>query len=161
MAGFAQARLHSRRGIRQVYPMGCFPGGTRTCLPMQGMWVRFLSWEDPLEKEMATHSSIFAWRIPLTAWQVQSLGLQRVAHRLKRFSVHAHTQQGLVELQAPHSRGACTHPGPPADTHFLAVVTPACHPGLLAAPIPPLTHTSSPERTRPPDHSSAFLSLCL
>ena len=27
-------------------------------------WVRSLSWEDPLEKEMATHSSIFAWRIP-------------------------------------------------------------------------------------------------
>ena len=27
-------------------------------------WVRSLSWEDPLEKEMATHSSILAWRIP-------------------------------------------------------------------------------------------------
>ena len=27
-------------------------------------WVRFLGWEDPLEKEMATHSSILAWRIP-------------------------------------------------------------------------------------------------
>ena len=29
-------------------------------------WVRFLVWEDPLEKGKATHSSIFAWRIPLT-----------------------------------------------------------------------------------------------
>ena len=28
-------------------------------------WVRFLDWEDPLEKEMATHSSILAWRIPV------------------------------------------------------------------------------------------------
>ena len=27
-------------------------------------WVRSLGWEDPLEKEMATHSSILAWRIP-------------------------------------------------------------------------------------------------
>ena len=27
-------------------------------------WVRFLGWEDPLEKEMATHSSILAWKIP-------------------------------------------------------------------------------------------------
>jgi len=27
-------------------------------------WVRFLVWEDPLEKEMATHSSILAWKIP-------------------------------------------------------------------------------------------------
>ena len=31
---------------------------------MQETWVSFLGWEDPLEKEMATHSSIFALRIP-------------------------------------------------------------------------------------------------
>ena len=31
---------------------------------MQEAWVRFLGWEDPLEKGMATHSSILAWRIP-------------------------------------------------------------------------------------------------
>ena len=31
---------------------------------MQETWVQSLGWEDPLEKEMATHSSIFAWRIP-------------------------------------------------------------------------------------------------
>ena len=31
---------------------------------MQETWVQSLSWEDPLEEEMATHSSIFAWRIP-------------------------------------------------------------------------------------------------
>ena len=31
---------------------------------MQETWVRFLGWEDPLEKEMATHSSILAWIIP-------------------------------------------------------------------------------------------------
>ena len=30
---------------------------------MQGTWVQSLGWEDPLEKEMATHSSILAWRI--------------------------------------------------------------------------------------------------
>ena len=33
---------------------------------MQETWVRSLSWEDPLEKEKATHSSILAWRIPWT-----------------------------------------------------------------------------------------------
>ena len=38
-------------------------------------WVQSLGWEDPLEKEMAVHSSILAWRIP---WTVQSAGLQRV-----------------------------------------------------------------------------------
>ena len=30
---------------------------------MQETWVQFLDWEDPLEKEMATHSSILAWKI--------------------------------------------------------------------------------------------------
>ena len=51
------------------------------------MWetqVRSLSQEDPLEKEMATHSSILAWKIP---WRdepgaLQSMGLQRVKHDL-------------------------------------------------------------------------------
>ena len=33
---------------------------------MQESWVRSLGWEDPLEKEMATHSGILAWRIPRT-----------------------------------------------------------------------------------------------
>ena len=37
------------------------------CLPaMWETWVRSLGWEDPLEKEMATHSSILAWRVPWT-----------------------------------------------------------------------------------------------
>ena len=41
-----------------------------------------LDWEDPLEKEMATHSSILAWRIPWTEEHggLQSMGLQRVRH---------------------------------------------------------------------------------
>ena len=33
---------------------------------MQETWIRSLGWEDPLEKEMATHSSILAWEIPWT-----------------------------------------------------------------------------------------------
>ena len=32
---------------------------------MQETWVRSLGWEDPLEKELATHSSILAWKIPM------------------------------------------------------------------------------------------------
>ena len=49
---------------------------------MQENWVRFLGWEDPLEKEMATHASIFAWRIPWVEEHggLQSMGLQRVRH---------------------------------------------------------------------------------
>ena len=41
--------------------------------PMQETWVRSLGREDPLEKEMATHSSILAWRIP---WTEEPVGLQ-------------------------------------------------------------------------------------
>ena len=49
---------------------------------MQETWVRSLSWEDPLEKGMATHSSILAWRIPWTEESdgLQSMGLQRIGH---------------------------------------------------------------------------------
>ena len=45
-------------------------------------WVQSLGLEDPLEKGMATHSSILAWRIPLTeeTGGLQSMGLQRVGH---------------------------------------------------------------------------------
>ena len=44
--------------------------------------VRSLGWEDPLEKEMATHSSILAWKISWTEEPggLQSMGLQRVGH---------------------------------------------------------------------------------
>ena len=43
-------------------------------------WVQSMSWEDPLEKELATHSSILAWRIPWTEEPggLQSMGLKRV-----------------------------------------------------------------------------------
>ena len=45
---------------------------------MQETWVRFLGREDPLEKEMAVHSSILAWRIPWTEepGKLQFTGLQ-------------------------------------------------------------------------------------
>ena len=45
-------------------------------------WVQFLGREDPLEKEMATHSSILAWKIPWTEepGRLQSMGSQRVRH---------------------------------------------------------------------------------
>ena len=64
--------------------MGGFHGGSAgKNLPVgQEIQVRSLGQEDPLEKEMATHSSTFAWRIP---WReelgrLQSMGSQRVGH---------------------------------------------------------------------------------
>ena len=52
-------------------------------------WVRSLGWEDPLEEDMATHSSILAWRIP---WTEEPSGLQSMVSQswtlLKWLSVH-------------------------------------------------------------------------
>ena len=63
------------------------PGGSAVKNPPamqepQEMWVPSLGREDPLEEEMATHSSILPWRIPWTedAGRLQSKGLQRVRH---------------------------------------------------------------------------------
>ena len=56
-----------------------FPGGSAvTNLPaVQEPQVLALGWEDPLEEDMATHSSILAWRIPWTEQpgELQSIGL--------------------------------------------------------------------------------------
>ena len=63
---------------------GDLPSGSAVKNPpaMQETWVQFLGWEDPLKKEMATDSSILAWRIPWTEdpGGLQSTGLQRVKH---------------------------------------------------------------------------------
>ena len=49
---------------------------------MQETWIRSLGWEDPLEKGVATHSSILAWRVPWTEEPggLQRMGSQRVGH---------------------------------------------------------------------------------
>ena len=54
--------------------------GKRIRLPMQEMWGPSLDWEDPLEKGMATHSSIPAWEIPWTdepGWLVYGVAKRR------------------------------------------------------------------------------------
>ena len=59
------------------------PGGSEDKeTAMQETWVQFLGQEDPLEKGMATHSSIRAWRIPWTQEPggLQSMGSQRVRY---------------------------------------------------------------------------------
>ena len=61
-----------------------FPGGSvvKNLPAVQEMQVQSLGQEDPLEKEMATHCSILAWRIPRTEEPggLQSTGSQRVGH---------------------------------------------------------------------------------
>jgi len=60
------------------------PGGlvVKNLLAKQETWVRSLGWEDPLEKEMATHSSILVWELPWTEepGRLYSMGSQRVKH---------------------------------------------------------------------------------
>ena len=68
--------------VRIQRPVVGFPGGSvvKNLPAMQETWVRSLGQEDPLEKGMATHFSIPAWRIPGTGepgW-LQSTGSQRV-----------------------------------------------------------------------------------
>ena len=56
----------------------------------QEMWVRPLGWEDPLEEEMATHSRMLTWEIPLhTFASVPVHSWKRVADRMHTFSVSA------------------------------------------------------------------------
>ena len=65
-------------------PANLFPSGSESkeSAAMPETWVRFLGGKDPLEKEMATYSSIVAWKIPWTEelGGLQYMGLQRVRH---------------------------------------------------------------------------------
>ena len=72
-------------------------------------WVRSLGWEDPLEKEMATHSSIPAWTIPWTEepGRLQSMESQRIGHDLvtkNKFQAKGH----LVSTEACVGNGDCS-----------------------------------------------------
>ena len=62
----------------------CWLSGKIIHLPTQETWVQSLGQEDPLENEMATHSSILAWEIPWTEEPggLQFRGSQRVRHDL-------------------------------------------------------------------------------
>ena len=73
------------RVAKNWVPFSDFPGGSDGKASVPTVWethVRSLGREDPLEKEMATHSSILAWRIQWTEdpGGLQSIGLQRVGH---------------------------------------------------------------------------------
>ena len=82
----------TRFGVRiQAFHYAFTNTNTRTSLvaqtvkhlpTMQETWIQSLGWEDLLEKDMATHSSILTWRIPWTEEPggLQSMGSQRVGH---------------------------------------------------------------------------------
>ena len=70
---------------------------------MRETWVRSLGREDPLEKEMATHSSILAWRIPWTEepGRLQSMGSQRVGLDLATFTFTFIANLKLDDISTP------------------------------------------------------------
>ena len=69
-------------GLLPLFGWGFSGGSDSNSSTVWETWVQSLGWEDPLEKEMATHSSILTWRIPWTEEPggLQSTGLQRVGH---------------------------------------------------------------------------------
>ena len=68
---------------------------------MQETWVWSLGWEDPLEKEMATHSSILAWRIP---WMEEPGGLQSmVSQRVRHDWATSLTHSAIISRVTMHS----------------------------------------------------------
>ena len=75
-----------------------FPGGSDgKNLPLgQKTWIQSLGWEDLMEKETATHSSILSWEIPWSEepGRLRSMGLQRGRHSLA--TEHAHSYSSLI-----------------------------------------------------------------
>ena len=85
-------------------------------------WVQSLGWEDPLEKEMATHSSTLAWKIP---WKEepgrpQSMGSQRVGHdRAPSLSLHARWPGAALPLgKGIHTTATDQGSWPPSPTEI-------------------------------------------
>ena len=65
---------------------------------MQETWVQSLGREDPLEKEMATYSSILAWEIP---WRMEPGGLQSMGRKRVRHGLVTKQQQLLRQIEVP------------------------------------------------------------
>ena len=82
-SGIFQVTVNKSLLTTHMCHMGFSGGsGVKNLPTKQEMQVMSLGWEDPLKKEMATHSSILAWRIPWTEepGRLQSMGLQTVGH---------------------------------------------------------------------------------
>ena len=66
---------------------------------MQETWVQSLDWEDALEEDMATYSSILAWRIPVNreAWWATVYGITEESDMTERLSTAQQSRQDRVE----------------------------------------------------------------
>ena len=75
---------------------------------MQETWVLSLGPEDPLEKEIATHSSILTWRIPWTEepGRLQYMGLQRVRNDWAYEHTYTYKEEMQLEVERPTERAS-------------------------------------------------------
>ena len=103
---FHNTRQITRRKNRGIPPL-CFPGDfvVKNLPVIQETWVWPLSWEDPLEKELATHSSILAWGIPWTEEPggLQFVGSQRGEHDLVTKTTNSFRIHGSYQRNLSHS----------------------------------------------------------
>ena len=111
-----QSAMHPVNGIQG------FPGISvlKNPLANQETWIRPLSWEDPLEKEMTTHSSILAWEIPWTEeWWATVDGVKKEPDKTQQLNKatvkwylqaldYIRTQR--VQVQKDRRRGERTEP---------------------------------------------------
>ena len=116
---------------------------------MQDTWVWFLGWEDPLEKGVATHSGVLAWRIPWTEepGRLQSMESQRNGHNWVTSVQFSSVAQSCPTLCDPMD---CSTPGFPVHyqlleftqthVHGVSDVIQPSHP--LSAPYPPAFNLS-------------------
>ena len=109
--------------LLKYIPYGASPVAQweRTCLSMQEMWIQPLGLEDPLEKEMATRSSILAWKIPRTEepeepGRLRSRGAVKSQAQLNvhtQTDTHRHTERDRdcrSNGQVPKRSHVRTHP---------------------------------------------------
>ena len=115
----------------------CLVAQTVKHLPtMRETWVRSLGWEDPLEKEMAAHSSILAWKIPWTAepGRLPSMGSQRVGHNwatslsLSQCLLLHYTHKPLLTYRDDESRAWYNWLFFPTRKYFTNMYLTLCHP---------------------------------
>ena len=93
---------NSGLAIRKVFPGGSLVKNLRA---KQEMWVQSLSWEDPLEKEMATHSSILAWKIP---WTVETDGLESRGSQESDMTSELNSSSKRLVVSHPRKSSAMT-----------------------------------------------------
>ena len=81
-AGHDRSNLAAAAAGTNIAGASVVAQSVKNLLAVQETWVRSLGWEDPLEKKMATHSSIIAWKISWTEkpGELQSMGSQTVGH---------------------------------------------------------------------------------